>query len=310
MASIEKIQLVNELHKPIRRNFPRRRTIIKGLDDLWQADLAQMDTYMKDNKHFKYFLVVIDCFSKYVWARPLKSKSADEVTNAFSAILKESKRIPKNLNTDQATEFYNASFQKLMKQYNINHYSTFSHKKAAIVERTIRTVKERLFKHFSLNGTYKWIDILPSIIESYNTRKHSVTKMKPCNVTKRQEKALLNTVFNHIKITTNNPKFKIEDVVRISKAKHVFEKGYTPNWTTELFKIAEIKISDPVTYLLKDMSDRPIRGAFYEQELQKTKNPDVYLVEKILRKKGRKVYVKWLGLDNSHNSWIDANNKL
>ncbi len=308
--SKEKVQLVDELHKPIRKNFPRRRTVIKGLDDLWQTDLAQMDTYMKANKNFKYILMVIDCFSKYVWAKPLKSKSAGDVTEAFAAILKESKRCPKYLNSDQGKEFYNSNFQRLMKQYNINHYSTFSVKKAAIVERSIRTIKEKLFKYFSLSGTYRWIDVLPNIIKTYNEQKHSLTKMRPCDVSKKHEKTLLNTVYNHIKIATGRAKFSVGDVVRISKAKHVFEKGYTPNWTTELFIINQVKISDPVTYLLKDMNDRPIKGAFYGEELQKTKNPDVYLVEKVLRKKGNKVLVKWLGFDESHNSWIDAENKL
>ena len=308
--SREKVQLVNELHKPIRINFPRRKTIIKGLDDLWQADLAQMDRYAKENRGFKFILLVIDCFSKYVWAKPIKSKSSDDVTEAFSAILKESKRNPQNLNTDQGMEFYNSNFQSLMKKYNINHYSTFSHKKAAIVERAIRTIKEKLYKYFSLNGSYRWIETLPEIIKTYNGEKHSVTKMKPRTVSKKHEKTLLNTVYNYSRLPRKKPKFKIDDVVRISKAKHVFEKGYTPNWTTELFKIQEIKTSNPTTYLLKDMSERPIRGAFYQQELQKTENPDVYLVEKILRRKGKKVYVKWLGLDKSHNSWLDANNKL
>lgn len=308
--SEEKIQLVNELHKPIRKNFKRRRTIIKGLDDLWQSDLGQLDQYAKFNKNHKYILVVIDCFSKFVWVKALKTKTGEEVSQAFELILNEvNDRKPSNLQTDQGKEYYNAHFKALMKKYNINHYSSFSITKAAICERVIRTLKEKLFKYFTLNGSYRWIDILPEIVRTYNNERHSVIGMKPSQVTKSNEKSILNSTYKHLKIVGPR-KFKKDDLVRISKSKHVFEKGYTPNYTTELFKIDKINITNPTTYVLKDLQDQPIRGSFYEAELQKTKHPDVYLVEKVLRKKGKKVFVKWLGFDNSHNSWIDGSNKV
>lgn len=302
--SKEKIQLVNELHKPIRRTFPRRRTIIKGFDDLWQSDLAQMDLYAKSNRNFKFILVVIDCFSKYVWTKPLKSKSAEDVSHAFEDILKEGRQ-PANLQTDQGKEYFNIHFKKLMKKYNINHYNTFSNKKAAIAERVIRTLKERLFKYFSLNGSYNWFDILPTIVNEYNKRKHNTTNMRPVDVKKNTNI----TVYNQPKIIGRR-KFKIGDVVRISKAKYFFEKGYTPNWTTELFKITKIKITNPTTYLLEDMQGQPIKGGFYQEELQKTANPNIYLIEKILQRKHNKIKVRWLGFDKTHDSWIPSDNIL
>ncbi|KAJ8909502.1 hypothetical protein NQ315_012980 [Exocentrus adspersus] len=306
----EKIQLVNELHKPARKNYPRRRTIIKGFDDLWQSDLAEMGNYAKDNKQYKYILVVIDCFSKFLWTRPIKNKTGQEVTQAFEDILLHAnKRVPSNLQTDQGTEYYNRIFNNLMKKYNINHYSTYSVKKASMAERVIRTIKSKLYKYFSLHGTYKWLDVLPEITDNYNESRHSTTGYKPVNVTKSKEELILKTIYTHIK-TSGVRKFKVGDIVRISKNKHVFAKGYTPNWTTELFKITAVKITNPTTYLLEDMRGQPIQGAFYAEELQKTTNPDVYLVEKVLKRKGQKVYVKWYGLDKSHNSWIDKNNVL
>lgn len=304
--SNEKIQLVKELHRPVRRKFPRRRTIIKGLDDLWQSDLGQLDLYAKSNKNFKYILIVIDCFSKYVWAKPLKTKSGEEVTKAFEDILKEG-RIPKNLQTDHGKEYYNSNFNRLMQKYRINHYSTYSQMKAAVAERVVRTLKEKLFQYFSLNGTYKWIDVLQEIVNNYNNRKHSKTKMRPNEINKSNAKNI--TAYNHLKIAGPR-RLKIGDIVRISKSKYLFEKGYTPNWTTELFKITKVQITNPVTYLLQDMNEAPIKGAFYEDELQLTKNPDIYLVEKILQRKGNKVKVRWLGLDKSYDSWIDSSNRL
>ncbi|KAJ8916433.1 hypothetical protein NQ315_014646 [Exocentrus adspersus] len=111
----------------------------------------------------------------------------------------------------------------------------------------------------------------------------------------------------HIKIM-GQPKFKVGDIVRVSNSKHVFEKSYKPNWTTELFKIVKVQITNPITYLLEDMEEHPIRGGFYEEELQKTSNPDIFLVEKVLKRKGKKVYVRWLGFHKCHDSWIDITN--
>lgn len=127
--------------------------------------------------------------------------------------------------------------------------------------------------------------------------------MAPINVTQNNEKNLLNTVYNHLKIFKPS-KFKVGDYVRISKYKHVFEKGYTPNWTTEIFKIRSIQNTYPITFLLEDYQGNEIKGAFYKEEVLRTRFPNSYLVEKILKTKGDKAYVKWLGFSNQHNSWI------
>jgi len=299
-------QVVKELHRPARLRFKRRRFIQRGLDDTFASDLAQLDQYTRENRGFKYILVVIDCFSKFLWTKPLKSKTGLEITKAMIAIFKQSKRIPKNLVTDNGKEYYNSSFQNLMKQHSINHYSTFSILKASIAERVIRTIKEKLFRLFTLNGNHKWVDLLDQVTNTYNNTKHRTIGMRPKDVNKSNEQDILKSVYAHLKIV-GSQKFKVGDIVRISKAKHVFQKGYTPNWTTELFKISKVKITNPTTYLLEDMQGHPISGGFYEAELQQTKQSDVFLIERILRKKGSKMYVKWLGFDNAHNSWIDAN---
>ena len=300
VISNKKLQVVNELHKPCRRNFRRRRTIIKGFGDLWQIDLAEMQPYASENKGYRYIFIVIDCYSKYLWTRPLKNKTGIEITKAMRSILRESKYSPKNLQSDQGTEFYNKNFSALMKQHVINHYSTCTTKKAAIAERVIRTLKNWLYKKFSARGKYKWDDILFSATKTYNNKVHRTIGMKPSDVkpTTRLH------VYNHINIALK-PKFCVGDIVRISKHKGIFEKGFTPNFSTELFKVVKRCVTNPTTYLLEDMYGQPIKGCFYEMELQKTKYPDVYLVEKVLKKKGKKIFVKWLGFSNEHNSWID-----
>ena len=277
---------------------------------MWQIDLLQIDMYSKHNNNYKFLLIVIDCFSKFVWCKPLKTKSAQEVTDAFESVLKENngKRKPNNLQTDQGREFFNIKFQHLMKKYEINHYHTYSKKKASIVERAIRTIKEKLFKFFSLNGSYRWRNIINDLITNYNNTVHHTIRMRPIDVNKKNKTKIFNDIYKRMKILTAARKFAIGDFVRISKEKHIFEKGYTPNWTTELFKISKINNTNPPTYLLEDLHGAPIKWSFYEAELQKTQQPDIYLVEKILRRRGNKVYVKWLGFDSTHNSWIDKNN--
>ncbi|XP_067205393.1 uncharacterized protein [Linepithema humile] len=106
--------------------------------------------------------------------------------------------------------------------------------------------------------------------------------MRPIDVTPEIAKGLLSTVYSNIKIAAP-AKFRVGDSVRVSKFKTVFEKGYTPNWSTEVFKIATVQRTNPVTYLIKDYRGDPVAGGFYEYELLKTAQPDVYLVEKVLR---------------------------
>ncbi|XP_053594670.1 uncharacterized protein LOC128667654 [Microplitis demolitor] len=128
--------------------------------------------------------------------------------------------------------------------------------------------------------------------------------MKPKDVTAANAKELVTNVYRPLNVMklTKKKKLKVGDKVCITKYKHVFEKGYTPNWTTEIFTIKEVKNTNPTTYKLIDYQDQPIEGGFYEEELSKVKYPDVYLVEKIIRTRGKKLYVKWLGFDSTHNS--------
>ena len=301
----EKSILVEELHRTARRNYPRRHVTIRGLDETWQADLVDMSDYAASNKGYKFLLTVIDIFSKYAWAVPLKTKKGKDVTDAMQSILKGG-RTPKFLHVDRGKEFYNSEFKALMQQRGIKLYSTYSNLKASICERFNRTLKNSMWKKFSLGGTYRWINILNDLLTNYNNTKHTKIKMKPRDVTRVNEKKLYQDVYRNFQINrTRKIKFKVGDKVRISKFKQVFEKGYTPNWTTEVFTVSEVKITNPVTYKLRDYQDNAIEGGFYQEELSKVKYSDIYLVEKVLRKRGNKLYVKWLGFDNSHNSWID-----
>lgn len=277
---MEHQRVVEELHKSARRNYPRRKFLHRGIDETWQADLVDMQTHSKNNKGYNYILTVIDTFSKFAFAVPVKKKTGKDIAQAMESILKQG-RMPKNLQVDNGKEFYNIIFQNLMSKRKINMYSTYSNMKASIVERFNRTLKNLMYKKFTLKGN-KWLDILSDLISFYNNKKHRTINEKPINVTKNKEKEILRRITTDSRVFTK-PKFKVGDSVRISKSKHVFEKGYTPNWTTEIFIVKSILKTEPVTYQLQDINNQVVKGCFYEQELQKTLYPDTYLVEKILK---------------------------
>lgn len=307
---MSKVQVVNELHRDVRKNFNRRKFEMRGIADTLQADLVEMIPYAKQNKNMKYILTVIDIFSKVAYARPLKSKTGGDVAQALKSVFEEVGRPVTNLHVDMGKEFYNETVTRLLNQHKINRYSTYSTKKAAIVERFNRTLTKKMWKRFSLQGTYKWLELLDELVAEYNSTKHRTIKMKPKDVKDSGEQRLLDTVYNYKIHVPHRVKFKVDDYVRLSKYKHIFEKGYTPNWTTEIFKIRKIQYTDPITYLLRDFEGKDIEGSVYEEELQSVKFPDVYLVEKILRRRNNQVFVKWLGFDNSFNSWVDVSDVL
>lgn len=170
---MSKLQVVKEIHRYARKNFPRRKYVMRGIAETLQADLIEMQPYAKENRGHRYILIVIDVFSKVAYAEPLKTKTGPEVAKAMDQIIRKVYRQNphhniKNLHTDEGKEFYNSSMKSLLQKYKIHLYSTFSLMKASIVERLIRTIKRKLYMQFSFQGSYKWLQILPEIIDRYN----------------------------------------------------------------------------------------------------------------------------------------------
>ena len=305
----------NELHHRVVRNFERRKVIVYHVDDIWGADLVDMQEWKSDNNNNSYILTVIDVMSKYGWAEPIKNKQASTVLNAFEKIIKESKRKPYKLWVDQGTEFYNKNFEKYLTDNDISMYSTYGEHKSVVVERFNRTIKDIMWKYFTAKNTRKYIDDLPSILDIYNNNVHSKIKMTPIEASKPENfKSLIKIFSTDKKQKIKKPNLRIGDFVRISRIKGKFEKGYLPNYSREIFKISEVINSNPITYKIIEYDNTPIEGSFYEQELLKTKQKDIFEVEKILKKKkvkGKETYfVKYLGWPDKYNSWIDAKDLL
>ena len=300
-------ELADELHKPIRRKFQKRHVFVRNVDDTWAADLVEMQSFAKFNDGVKYILMIIDVFSKYGWAVPLKTKTGIAVADALRDLFKH-QLPPKKLWTDKGKEFYNKHVAEVLAKNNIQIYSTENEEKASVVERWNRTIKTKMWKYFSANNTKRYIDILDRLINKYNNTKH---RSIGCTPTVARRPASYQHVFKKLytkNIERQDPKFKVGDQVRITKKKKTFEKGFTLNWTEEVFNISEVKPTKPPTYIIQDMQGDTIEGSFYEAELQITKQ-DVYRIEKVIKKRTRKdgereALVKWKGYDNKFNSWV------
>ena len=170
-------------------------------------------------------------------------------------------------------------------------------------ERFVRTLKNKIFKHMAAILKNVYFDALDDIAKKYNNKVHRTIKMKPIDVTS-DSYAEYNVYSNE-----KDPKFKVCGHVRISKCKNIFVKGYTTNWTEEIFVISKIKNTIPWTYVISDLNGEKSVGSFYEKEFQKI-NQKEFRIEKVTKRKGDKLFVKWKGYDISFNSWIDKKDIL
>ena len=297
------------LHKPARRHFKRRQVIVGGMHQQWQADLVDMSKVKRVNDGMAFLLTMIDVFSKVAWCVPMKNKPAASLVAALQSTFVDVR--PQTLQTDKGTEFRNKSVQALLKRYDIHYFYTHNAEtKAAVVERFNGTLKRRMWRYFTKHQTWRYIDILPDLMRSYNNARHRMIGMAPSQVNAQNQEQVWQRLYGHD--GKGVPKLHVSDRVRVSKYKRTFEKGYEANWSEEVFTIHEVHPSDPPVYRLRDDLGEVLEGTFYELELQKVTVPfdKVYRVEAVLKRRtvGRRkeALVKWFGYSSHFNSWIDA----
>ena len=297
-------QDVHTLHKPVRYKFPRRKTIVDGPNQQWQADLIDVSRLSRHNHGTKFLLTCIDIFSKKAWVEPLKDKTATSLVNAFESIQRS---LPKKLQTDKGTEFLNRKLQQWLKAHKVHHFTTENEDiKASILERFNRTLKSKLWHYFTRHDTLTYMDVLDSMVDVYNHTPHRSIGMAPNDVTSKNKARIWFRLYAN-PISYKEPALRVGDSVRISKARRVFKKGYLAQWTEEIFTIVERKSTQPPTFVLADYSGEVLKGTFYPQKLQKViKTDDVYRVEKILKRSKNQALVKWLGYPDKFNSWVNV----
>ena len=258
-----------------------------------------MQAFSKFNRGVRYILAVIDIFSKYEWLIPLKDKTGKSVASALKTIFEERKS--EKMWVDKSKEFYKKDVKDL-----IELSSTENEEKSSVVERWIRTMKEKMWKYFSAKSTNVYINVLSDLVKEYNNTRHSSIKMRPVKASKKENELTVwrNLYPEHLQIHDIKPKFSVGDKVRISKKKKTFEKGYITRWTEEIFTIVEVKHTSPITYRVADLNEEEIKGTFYEPELQKT-SQELFRIEKVIKRGKKKSLVKWKGYSDDFNSWVD-----
>ena len=219
-----KAQPTYTLHRQALKKYPTRKYIVHSLDEQWQADLADVQLIANENHGYRYILTVIDIFSRYAWARPLKTKRGEEVAAAFKDIFDEG-RIPRRVQTDQGKEFENRHVLSLFQEHNIELFSVKSAYKAAIVERFNRTLKNKLWRYFTMSTKQNWTNVLQDILYSYNHSVHRTLGCSPINVTPANADDIRNKVFRRRSPSKKKSNIKVGDEVRISKVKSTFAKG-------------------------------------------------------------------------------------
>ena len=177
-------------------------------------------------------------------------------------------------------------------------YSTHNEEKSVVAERFIKTLKYKIHKDKTSVSKNLYIDKLDDIVNKHSNTYHSTIKMKPVNIKS-------STYINSIRENNDeNSKFKIVSIVRISKYKNIFVKGYIPNWSEEDCVTKKVKNTVTWIYVISTIKGEEIAGTFTKMNYKKT-NQKEFRVQKVIKRKGDKLYVKWKCYDNSFNSWID-----
>ena len=248
---------IDEIYsKPPRKNYPTNKIIYNHIDEIWSIDLADMIDYKISNiKGYRYIFIVIDIYSKYLWAIPLKNKYSQTITNEFSNIITTSKRKLLKLESDRGTEFYNSIFQNFLKSKNVHHYSKYTDKGPSIAERVIKTVRIFLKKPVFEKGRADWLSELPSVIKKYINTIHSSTKMTPMQASK---KVIEKDVFSNLRDdrVKQKPKFKPGQLIRVADIKKVFSKGDSTNYSYKLYTITEVIHDTTPSYRLDYLPER------------------------------------------------------
>nr|CAD2165323.1 unnamed protein product [Meloidogyne enterolobii] len=300
------------LMRPRRIHFNRALTIPAGFMTDVQVDLADFQAIARHNKGNKYLLLGIDVLSKRIFGVPVKSKTAENMVTAFNELIKQMPMKPHRIFSDKGKEFKNSQMNEFFQNEEIHKMEpTHSIVKAALAERAIRHIKQRIYRYFAQNKTLDWIQVLPGILEGINKAKSRVHGMRPIDVNfdNAQEvwKKVYGDVFSDKKTT---PKLKKGDYVRMSLGKGVFEKGYIPNWGDEILQVENVKRHvHPIRYKVQDDKGEKFKGSFYGEELARVrKDADTeYRIEKVVRKKKRPdgtydLLVKFIGYPE--REWI------
>lgn len=300
------------LMRPRRVHFPRVKTFASGFMTDVQVDLADMQALANDNQGNRYMLVAIDVLSKRLFVVPVKTKRAEDMVTAFEQLIKQMPMKPMTIYSDLGTEFKNRLMREWFEKEDIQkHEASSTYQKAAVAERAIQNLKQRLYRYFAEKQTHNWTGVLPQIVNAINHSKSRVHGMRPVDVNFDNAQQVWERIYgNEYGRHKTKRKFSKGDFVRLSRGKGKFEKGYYTNWGDEILEVDAIKKqSHPIVYKIKDDRGEQFKENFYEQELTKVRKDaeTSYRIQEVLRKKKRRdgtydMLVKFIGY--TEPEWI------
>ena len=219
------------------------------------------------NRPFKYIMVAIDVFSKKAWAQPMKSMDQMDASIAMDIIIDRMPEIPQTIITDMGTEFYNKMMNSLFLRLGIKHYSIRGRHKASVAERFIRTLKSRFQKYFWTNKTTNWTAVLDQFVDNYNNTYHRSIKMAPNDVNEDNRAVVYKNLYPQTEDKAQ-PRLHVGDRVRLIREKQIFKKGYTRNWSTDIYIITKAFTQGSVDYYkIADLDGNQLPRAKYYWQL-------------------------------------------
>ena len=333
-----KIQPGYTYHGTVPRSFVRRPIKVSRPGSILGTDICDMTSSIAShNKGYRYILVLIDCFSRKVNLTPLKNKTCANFAIALEKYLENSPHQYSHVFSDEGGEFLGSKAKKVYEKFHITRYSVHSRKfKCSIAERFIRTLKQYLYRYFTQNNTFNYINVLHKFEIKYNSTPHMglglqtpdrIHNLTDLNEIKEQEIIQLRQKFkNYGSISRNELKksssssqvFEVGTHVRLllTDAERVFGKSYEKIFTDEIFMIRKVDRELPVSYWVSDLKNRPIKGVVYHRKMKQVELPDTYYVEKIVKTTvdpvtGKNKYlVRWTGFSEDFDSYVDEIYKL
>ena len=310
------------LHRPALKKFKHRPTIVRGPGVQLQADLMDVRSHSRHNDEVKFLLTAVDVFSRRGWAVPMRSKSAAETERALRDTFAGGGY--EKLQTDKGTEFRNARVAAFLRDEGMSWFSTENEVvKASLVERFNKTLRKKIHAYLTRTRRGRYLDHLRAMVDAYNATPHRSLGMAPERVNDENAADIFVRLYEprgtrveggkvkgrRAKAERRTPRFSVGDHVRTTMHRQAFDRGYTEQWTREIFVIDRVfSWESPVVYSLKDLAGEAVLGTYYEKELQKVKAPETFVIEEVLRSRGRGArrehLVKWLGYPPSFNSWV------
>jgi hypothetical protein len=285
-----------------------------------QVDLMDMQQLADHNDNYRYIVAMIDGLTRFIWARPVKLKTATAVKNAISDMIEEMKSTdhgkPEMLFSDKGLELKNRQMQAYLQNEGITMMHPHSELKASIIERANRSIRGLIYKYMTEMQTRRYIDVLDDLIKTYNTREHRSINTSPQNAESarniRKVASFVRERHMKLKESIREPvRFSVGDSVRILiNYGRQFKRGYEEQFSEKIYKVRGVstRMFRPIYYLHDIDSGEDVSGGFYANELQKAKH-SLFKIQVLRQKRIRGVlyyFVHWLGYGPELDEWIKA----